>query len=432
VGIALFNSTRAFKFIAAFLLLLGTVPFADAYSVLTHEEIVDMLWKDQIVPLLQHRYPGITDDQLKEAHAYAYGGAVIQDLGYYPFGSHEFSDLVHYVRSGDFVQQLLMDSQTADEYAFALGALAHYASDTEGHPAVNQSVAIEYPKLRSKFGSRVTYAEDHAAHLKTEFSFDVVQVAKQRYVSQQYHDFIGFEVSQQLLERSFPKVYGIQLKDVLKHEDLAIGTYRYAISGMIPKMTQVAVMARGDDMVKERQDKAKKQFLYHLNRTSYEKNWGKEYHRPGAGTRFLAALLRIVPKVGPFKALAFKNPTTKTEDLYFKSITASVDRYQHYLVEDHYLEQPVALPNLNFDTGNKTAPGEYVLTDDTYAILLDQLARNNFTTLTPELRDNILEFYSNLSAPIATKKKKDKWQATLKNLDQLKTAQIPAIQTAAR
>ena len=84
MGIALFNSTRTFKFIAAFLLLLGTVPFADAYSVLTHEEIVDMLWKDQIVPLLRHRYPGITDDQLKEAHAYAYGGAVIQDLGLLP------------------------------------------------------------------------------------------------------------------------------------------------------------------------------------------------------------------------------------------------------------------------------------------------------------------------------------------------------------
>ncbi len=67
-----------------------------------------------------------------------------------------------------------------------------------------------------------------------------------------------------------------------------------------------------------------------------------------------------------------------------------------------------------------------MLTDETYATLLDQLAKNNFATLTPELRDNILEFYSNLNAPIATKKKKDKWQATLKNLDQLKAAQVPA------
>lgn len=409
--------------------MLGSIR-AHAYSVLTHEEIVDMLWKDQIVPLLQHRYPGITDDQLKGAHAYAYGGAVIQDLGYYPFGSHEFSDLVHYVRSGDFVQQLLIDSEDANEYAFALGALAHYASDTEGHPAVNQSVAIEYPKLKSKFGPRVTYAEDHAAHLKTEFSFDVVQVAKSRYASQQYHDFVGFEVSKPLLERSFPKIYGMQLQDVLAHEDMAIGTYRYAIGGLIPKMTQVAVLVRGDDMVKERQDKAKKQFLYHLNRASYEKDWGKDYRRPGPGTRFLAAVLRIMPKVGPFKVLAFKNPTTKTEDLYFKSITASVNRYQHYLMEDKYLEQPVSLPNLNFDTGNKTTPGEYVLTDETYCTLLGRLAKNNFTTLTPELRDNILEFYSNLNAAIATKKKKAKWRATLKNLDQLKAAQLPATQTA--
>jgi hypothetical protein len=432
VGIFLFKSTYRLKFIIALLLLIGWVSDVHAYSVLTHEEIVDMLWKDQIVPLLQHRYHGITDDQLKEAHAYAYGGAVIQDLGYYPFGSHEFSDLVHYVRSGDFVRQLLIDSQDPNEYAFALGALAHYASDTEGHPAVNASVAIEYPKLKSRFGPRVTYAEDKSAHLKTEFSFDVVQVAKQRYVSQHYHDFIGFEVSKSLLERSFPKVYGIPLKDVLTHEDLAIGTYRYAISGLIPHMTQVAVLVRGDDMVKERPDTAKKQFLYHLNRASYEKDWGKDYRRPGAGTRFLAALLRVMPKIGPFKALAFKNPTTKTEDLYFKSITASVNRYQRYLVEDGYLEKPVSLPNLNFDTGNKTTPGEYVLTDNTYATLLEQLTKNNFTTLTPELRDNILEFYSNPNAPIATKKKKAKWQATLKNLDQLKNAQMPATQTASQ
>jgi len=126
-----------------------------AYSVLTHEEIVDLLWKDEIRPLLLKRFPALTDDQLKQAHAYAYGGAVIQDLGYYPFGSKEFSDLTHYVRSGDFVNEMLLESQDANEYAFAMGALAHYASDIAGHPAVNQAVAIEYPKLRAKFGNSV-------------------------------------------------------------------------------------------------------------------------------------------------------------------------------------------------------------------------------------------------------------------------------------
>src|ERR1700686_895554 len=211
-----------------------------AYSVLTHEEGVDLLWADEIRPLLLKRYPGLTEDQIKEAHAYAYGGAVIQDLGYYPFGNREFSNLVHYARSGDFVRELLIQSGDVNEYAFAMGALSHYASDIAGHPAVNQAVAIEYPKLRAKYGKSVRYAQDKTAHLKTEFGFDMVQVAKNRYASQQYHDFIGFQVSRPLLERVFPVVYGMELKEVLTHEDLAIGSYRYSISRMIPQMTQIA------------------------------------------------------------------------------------------------------------------------------------------------------------------------------------------------
>src|SRR5438445_3538542 len=212
---------------------------SDAYSVLTHEEIVDLLWTDEIRPLLLTRFPGLSEDQIREAHAYAYGGAVIQDLGYYPFGSTEFSDLVHYVRSGDFVRELLLESRDVNEYAFALGALSHYASDIAGHPAVNQAVAIEYPKLRAKYGNSVRFAEDHAAHLKTEFGFDMVQVAKNRYASQQYHDFIGFQVSKSLLEPAFPVIYGVEVKDIFAHEDLAVGTYRFSISRLSAQMTKV-------------------------------------------------------------------------------------------------------------------------------------------------------------------------------------------------
>ncbi len=201
-----------------------------AYSVLTHEEIVDLVWTSEIRPLLVHRFPYLTEDQIKEAHAYAYGGSVIQDLGYYPFGNKDFSDLVHYVRSGDFVLELLHQSQDANEYAFALGALSHYAADICGHPAVNQAVALRYPKLRAKYGNSVRYAQDTTAHLKTEFGFDTLQVAKNRYASDQYHDFIGFKVAQPLLERAFSVVYGLQLKDVLTHEDLAVGSYRYSVS----------------------------------------------------------------------------------------------------------------------------------------------------------------------------------------------------------
>src|SRR6478672_10253717 len=285
-----------------------------AYSVLTHEEIVDLVWADELSPLLLKRFPGLTEEQLKVAHGYAYGGAVIQDLGYYPFGSVEFSDLVHYVRSGDFVRELLLQSQDANEYAFALGALSHYASDIAGHPAVNQAVAIEYPKLRAKFGKSVRYAQDKTAHLKTEFGFDMVQVAKNRYASQQYHDFIGFQVSKSLLERVFPVVYGVELKDVLTHEDLAVGSYRYSVSRLIPQMTQVALQTHKKDLIRETPNFAKRKFLYRLSRSDYEKEWGKDYVKPGVGTRILSTLLRYVPKAGPFKGLAFNNPTSKTED----------------------------------------------------------------------------------------------------------------------
>ncbi len=141
------NHLRTFRVLIVILIVLSSGHGAFGYSVLTHEEIVDLVWEDQLRPLILQHYPELSEDQIKEAHAYAYGGAVIQDLGYYPFGSAEFSDLVHYVRTGDFVRELLAQSQNANEYAFALGALSHYASDIAGHPAVNHSVAIEYPTL---------------------------------------------------------------------------------------------------------------------------------------------------------------------------------------------------------------------------------------------------------------------------------------------
>jgi len=394
-----------------------------AYSVLTHEEIVDLLWHDEIRPLVVHRFPGLTDEQMKEAHAYAYGGSVIQDLGYYPFGSKEFSDLVHYVRSGDFVRELLKESQDADEYAFALGALSHYASDIDGHPAVNQAVAIQYPKLRMKFGPSVRYAQDKTAHLKTEFGFDTLQVAKNRYAPEQYHDFIGFQVSVPLLERVFPVVYGLQLKDVLTHEDLAVGSYRWAISRVIPEMTQVALQTHKKELVRETPNFAKKKFLYHLSRSDYERYWGKGYTKPGLGTRILSTLLRLVPKVGPFKGLGFNNPTPHTEDLYIKSINTTVDDYSALLKEvgSHKL----VLANRDLDSGNVTKAAEYTLADETYATLLAKLSADKFAGTSPELRENILAFYSDSTAPIETRKDAGRWQAVQTNLALLKESAAP-------
>ena len=389
-----------------------------AYSVLTHEEIIDIAWLNQIRPLLLARYPNLTPDQIKEAHAYAYGGSVIQDLGYYPFGSKEFSDLTHYVRSGDFVLELIHQSQNANEYAFALGALSHYTADINGHPAVNESVALRYPKLRAKYGRSVRYAQDKTAHIKTEFGFDTLQVFKNRYASEQYHDFIGFKVALPLLERSFPIIYGLPLKDVLAHEDLAVGSYRYSVSRLIPQMTQVALAAHKKDLLREKPDFARRKFLYHLSRSDYEREWGKTYTKPGFGTRFLAVIIRIMPKIGPFKSLGFDNPTPQTEDLYIKSIDLTVARYGGLLKDEG--AGKLLLPNCDLDTGNETQAAEYTLTDTTYADLLAQLSAHKFDQATPELRNNILGFYSDLALPIAGKNDGVQWQSVLDHLSELK------------
>ena len=412
----------AIRVVTVLLIVLMCSDSSSAYSVLTHEEIVDLLWTDEIQPLLLKRYPGLSEDQIREAHAYAYGGAVIQDLGYYPFGSREFSNLVHYVRSGDFVRELLLESQDVNEYAFALGALSHYASDIAGHPAVNQAVAIQYPKLRAKFGQFVRYAQGKTAHLKTEFGFDTVQVAKNRYASQQYHDFIGFQVSKSLLERVFPVVYGVELKEVLTHEDLAVGSYRFAISRLIPQMTQVALQTHKKELMRETPNFARRKFLYRLSRSGYEKEWGKDYVKPGLGTRILSTLLRYMPKIGPFKGLAFNNPTPQTEDLYIKSINTTIDQYRVFL--EAVRTDTLLLPNCDFDSGKATKPAEYALTDDTYAKLLVRLSERKFDLTSPELRANVLDFYSDLSAPIDTKKDQVRWQSVLSALDQLKSVTV--------
>jgi Zinc dependent phospholipase C len=401
-------------------LLLGPASVCNAYSVLTHEAIVDAAWDDAIKPLLLKRFPDSTPEQLKEAHSYAYGGSVIQDLGYYPFGSHFFSDLVHYVRTADFVQALLRDSSNLDEYAFALGALAHYAADNEGHRlAVNKSVPMLYPKLRRKYGDVVTYDQSPSAHLKTEFGFDVVQVARGRYGSDAYHDYIGFQVSKELLDRAFQETYSMDLKSIFTDYDLALGTYRRSVSEVIPEMTKVAWQTKKDEIQKDIPGITKKKFLYHISRASYEKQWDGHYQEPGFGAKLLAFLFRLIPKIGPFSAFNFKVPTPQTEQLFMASFNGSVSEYEQLLREKKDTDS-IALVNDNFDTGTVTKPGEYPLADKTYADLLDRQAKDNFKKITPQLRQVILDFYSDPSAPITTKKDKAEWPKVVREVEDLK------------
>ena len=393
------------KLVCVFLLVITLgflTPNLFSYSVLTHEAVIDAQWKESIEPLLRKRFPRLSADDLKKAHAYAYGGSIIQDMGYYPFGSHFFTDLTHYVRSGDFVAALLRNAHDANEYAFALGALAHYASDNIGHPvATNKAVPMLYPKLRRKFGDNVTYADDPGSHLKTEFGFDVLQVAKGRYAPDVYRDFIGFEVSESVLERAFRETYGLELKDVFGTLDLAIGTYRKTVSAIIPKMTQVAWETKKDEIEKDAPGITREKFLYNLSKTEYEKAWGHNYQRPGVGSRVLSWVIRIVPKVGPFAALKFRTPTPEAEKLFMNSFNATVDRYKTLLVTER--SRDVNPPDLNLDVGKPTTAGMYKISDDAYAKLLHKLAEHDFEGISRPLRDQIVAFYENGNAPVPSK-----------------------------
>ncbi len=414
---------RKFRHSAALgLLLLLPAPAAYSYSVLTHEAIIDSTWDSAIRPLLLKRFPAATTDELTQAHAFAYGGCIIQDLGYYPFGSKFFTDLTHYVRTGAFIVNLIGESQDLNEYAFALGALSHYAADNNGHPmAINRAVPLFYPKLGLKFGKLVTYADDHSSHIKTEFAFDVFQAAKGRYASAAYKSFIGFEVAIPLLERAFQDTYGMKLKDALVNVDLAVGSYRRAVGSILPAMTKVAWQTKKQDITKDAPSVTRQTFLYNLSRSSYETNWGSTYERPGIRSKILTLVFRIVPKVGPFRALAFKRLTPETEKMYMASFNATIARYRELLSEQN--AGRLKLPNDNLDLGVFTAAGKYSLADAAYSQLLHKL-QGHYTEIPQELRSDILDFYRDLGVPISTKTKDDDWATVVKELDQLKAADV--------
>jgi hypothetical protein len=408
------------------ILLLIAPPPSDAYSVLAHEAIVDSAWDEAIKPLLLARFPQATSNELKTAHGYAYGGCVIQDMGYYPFGNKLFSDLVHYVRSGDFVVALLRDSQDLNEYAFALGALAHYAADNEGHrTGTNLAVPLLYPKLQRKYGASVTYDEDPLAHLKTEFGFDVLQVAKGRYASDAYRDRIGFQVPKDLLARAFQENYSLDLDSVLSNYDLAISSYRRGVSQLIPEATKIAWQTKKDEIQKDSPGITRTAFQYRVSRSNYEKQWPGKYKKPGFGTRLLGFVLELIPKVGPFRDLAFKIPTPDAEKLFVASFSNALQNYLQLAKQQRNAGQAI-LVNDNFDTGTVTAPGQYPLADKTYADLLERLQKKNFASLSPELRAALLNYYGDLSAPFATKKDKKDWARVVRNVNQLKASAVPA------
>ena len=435
-----FPARRALQGARRFITLLAlSAGICHGYSVLSHEAIVDSLWDNPIQKMLLARFPTATPEDLQEAHAYAYGGCIIQDMGYYPFSSKLFSDLTHYVRSGDFVTALIDESQDINEYAFALGALAHYAADVWGHgQAVNPGVPMLYPELRTRFGAIVTYWDNPLSHIRTEFGFDVLQVAQGHYASDRYRAFIGFEVSKEVLARAVMDTYGLAMKDLFGDRlDLALATFRYTTSSVIPEMTRLAWQLRRETILRETPGMTKRKFLFNLSRSSYEKEWGHGYQRLGIRGRLLAFALHVLPKSGPFKGLAFRAPTPQVEALFMKSFNTTIDRYRALLGNES--ADRLHLPDLNFDTGAPTVAGQYRGTDMAYDQWLEKLSATKFAGITAGLRDNILEYYSVRHPPVDDKptaglslaklnrnnaRTREDWQKTIAELEELRQSPI--------
>ena len=409
------------------LLLLAARP-AQAYSVLSHQASIDSCWVPYMKPALERRFPGGTPDELREAKAYAYGGSIMQDMGYYPFGSHLFTDLAHYVRSGDFVENLLKDAKDRNEYAFALGALAHYAADIYGHEVgINKSVPLLFPNLKKKYGPVVTYEQDPVAHGRTEFAFDVTQLAAGRYRTTAYHDFIGFKVSEDLLERAFAQTYGLEMKQIVMSMGLAIGSYRFAVRNLIPLASRAAWRANRHELRRVNRRIRRRDYVYKQSKEEFEQEYGAHYERPKFGARILAGVLQVVPKVGKLKSLKFIAPTPEAQRIFRQSFNETVTNYAQMLTrQTSTIGQAPEMPNVDFDTGHPTKLGEYPLADRTYGEWVRELAKNDFKGVTATMQKDILAFFSNVpKEPVDEgEKEQDNRRETLAAVDKLRALKL--------
>lgn len=395
------------------LLVFGLFPQpTNAYSFLTHEDMVDVAWYGSLRPALLARFPHSTAAELRTARSYAYGGATIQDLGYYPFGNGFFSNLTHYVRSGDFVNNLIRDSRTLNEYAFALGALSHYVGDDYGHrEATNPSTAIEFPSLEKKYGPIVTYDEAPHAHVRTEFAYDVEQLSRHEFAPTEYLHALEFGVPRKLVERAFFETYGLSLRSVLGRPRPAFASYNSALSKWLPLFAHAEVLIHHKDFPPVEHTPPYQEFSNRQAQAAVENHWALYNKKAGFGVHIIAILIRIIPKIGPISDLAIRGPNQETNRWYYESVNRSMHDYNRMLgeMEEHPTHQ-LNLPNRDLDTGNLVRPGAYVLTDKTYAELLKRLTAEPARELPSGLRRDVLDYYADPNAPISTKKNAHAWK----------------------
>jgi hypothetical protein len=400
------------KAVVAALALLLVAPLGFAYSFLTHETLIDIAWNSSIEPVLLAEYPHATAAQLRVARSYAYGGATIQDAGYYPFGHELFSNLTHYVRTGDFVTNLIRDSRNVNELAFALGAMSHYVGDSDGHRyAVNVSVPQEFPSLQAEYGPVVTYEENPHAHVRTEFAFDVDQVSRGRFAPLGYLRRVGFRVPLRLLNQAFYDTYWISLRSVLGEEFGAIRSYRWSVRQLLPRVGYAEVLLHRSEFPPDPNTPAFQEFAQQLKTADRENHWeAYRKHKPSFLTRVIAVVIFLTPKVGALSDLAIRGPKPDTEADYVSSVNRSNADFARLLAElKAQGPKKFDVPDVDLDTGYPTRPGTYRLTDKTYATLLKRVTRDSARPPLG-LRQNILAYYAVPNAPIATRKHPRQWK----------------------
>ncbi|MVN90179.1 hypothetical protein GO816_03480 [Mucilaginibacter sp. HME9299] len=370
------------------------LPFGgQCFSILAHEAIIDAEWDRTLKPVLLKRYPQSTLDELIKAHSFAYGGSLVADMGYMPGGNSYFTDLLHYVRSGDFIINLLNEAQSLNEYAFALGAMSHYMADKYGHSmATNVTVPQLYPKLKAKFGNVVTYDNDHTSHSRMEFAYDVVQIGRSNYASVAYHDFIGFNVATAPLERAFLKTYGQELSVIFKNFDSSINTMRWGVKNLFPAMTRRAWNSKKSDIVKHDSHASKRSFKYKMSRRMYNKEFTGKREKPDIKARMVSFLVNILPKVGPLKNLKFVYPGVEGEKRFEKVFDTIIVKYATAIKQ--WDGDQLKLNDINLDTGHELKFGEYSLADNTYCELVTKLKQNNFACLTPDIQQHINAYFA--------------------------------------
>lgn len=401
---------------------------AQAYSVLTHEQLVDLAWNDSIRPLLLSRYPNASAAQLQQAHAYAYGGSAIQDMGYYPFGKAFFSDLTHYVRTGDFVVNLFRNQRNINELAFAVGALSHYLGDNIGHSqCINRATPIEFPNLERKYGHWVTYDENEHAHVRTEFAFDIDQMTHHRLAPAAYLRYIGFRVPRRLVERAFYETYGLRLAEVLGPERPAIQSYDSSVRNFIPRFAHAEVVLHGSHFPPDVSDEAFRRYEEQVAKADFQAHWAAAHHHPGFETHLLAIVIFLLPRIGPLSDLAIRGPVSQTEEWYVQSVNNTMSALREVLATLRNPGQELALANRDLDTGGLEKPGTYRLTDQTYANLLHHITADPARHVPYGLKRDFVAYYRDPDVLTDFKSPKDRarLQAELETLRGMKTSNQP-------